>query len=221
MVYEFQENRRKVKGRRHNPMKRYRLAIAPVFIGCAILVLTQIGFAQEQKIDKDAEKPGSMVIELVVSSATVDTIDYEKRSVTVKLPDGTAAQLLKAGPEVKNGVQRKVDDPDHNTFVESIAVFMRTANAPARAKPENAVPNTLLLIAKVDAIDHTHRTITLKSPQGNLKTLSVGRDVTNFILMKEGDKVVVRSREPLAITSETSQKQTGSTVTGELREVIR
>jgi hypothetical protein len=167
--------------------------MSPIFVGCAIIVLTQTGFAQGQRIDKDAEKPGPIVIELVVSRAIVDANDYGKRTMTLELPDGTA-QTLKAGPGVKNVDQGKVGNLDNTTFIESIAVFISTPNAPTRVKPEDAVTDPLLLTAKVDTIDHAHRTVTLKSPQGNLKTLSVGRNVGNFILMKEGDQVVVRSR---------------------------
>jgi hypothetical protein len=167
--------------------------MSPVFVGCAIMVLTQIGFAQDQKIDKDAGEPGPIVIELVLSRTIVDAIDYGKRTVAVKVPDGTA-QTIKAEPEVKKVDQGKVGNLDHTTFIESIAVHIRTPNAPARVKPENVVADPLLLTAKVDTIDHAHRTVTLKSPQGNLKTLSVGRNVANFVLMKEGDQVVVRSK---------------------------
>ncbi len=201
-------------------MKRRLLAMSAVFVGCAIIVLTQIGFAQDQKIDKDAEKPGPIVIELVVSTATVDAIDDGKRPMTVKVPDGTA-QTIKAVPEVKNVDQGKVSDLVNTTFIESIAVFIRAPYAPTKANPGDGRTNTLLLTGKVETIDRTHRTVTLKSSEGNLKTLSVGRDLTNFILMKEGDAVVVRSREPLASTSETSSKQIGPTVIGELREVKR
>jgi hypothetical protein len=194
--------------------------MAPVFVACAIIVLTQIGFAQDQKINKDAEKPGPIVIELVVSTATVDAIDDGKRTVTVKVPDGTT-QTLKAEPKVKNIDQGKVSDPVNTTFIESIAVLIRAPYAPTRAKPGDGGTNTLLFTGKVETIDRTHRTVTLKSPEGDLKTLTVGRDLTNFILMKEGDPVVVRSRESLAITSETLPKQTGPTVIGELRGVNR
>jgi hypothetical protein len=167
--------------------------MVPIFVGCAVLVLTQIGFAQGQKIDRDAEKPGPIVIELVLSRTIVGAIDYGKRPVTLKLPDGTP-QTLKAEPEVKNVDQGKVGTLDHTMFIESIAVFIGTPNSSTRTKPGDAASNPLLLTAKVDTIDHAHRTVTLKSPQGNLKTLSVGGNVANFILMKEGDQVVVRSR---------------------------
>jgi hypothetical protein len=206
-------NRTKVKREEIRAMKRRLFILPSVFIGCAIIVLVQIGFAQDQKMEKDAAKPGAIAIELVVSRATVDAIDYEKRTVTVKLPDGTA-QTIEAGPEVKNFDQGKVGDLVNTTFVESIAVFIRMSDAPKRAKPGDAVTNTVLLTAKVETIDHTHRTVTLKSPQGNMKTLKVGRDVTNFVLMKEGDHVVVRSTEPLAITGETPPKQGRTTVIG-------
>ena len=78
-------------------MKRCLFILSSVFLGCAIIVFAQTSFAQDQKMDKDAEKQGPIVIELVVSTATMDTIDDGKRIVTVKLPDGTA-QTVKAGP---------------------------------------------------------------------------------------------------------------------------
>jgi hypothetical protein len=191
------QNRTKVKSEENHAMKRRLFILSPVLIGCAIIVLVQIGFAQDQKTDKDAEKPGPIVIELVVSTATVDAVDHEQRTVTLKLPDGTA-QTNKAEPEVKNVDQGRVSDLANATFVESIAVFIRTSDAPKRAMLGGGVAKALLLTGKVETIDHTHRTVTLKGPEGNMKTLKVGRNVTNFILMKEGDQVVVRSRESLA-----------------------
>jgi hypothetical protein len=173
------------------------------------MVLVQIGFAQDQKTDKDAEKPDPIVIELVVSTGTVDAVDHEQRTVALKLPDGTT-QTNKAGPEVKNVDQRRVSDlANAAMFVESIAVFIRTSDAPKRAKPGGGMASILLLTGKVEIIDHTHRTVTLKGLEGNMKTLKVGRNVTNFVLMKEGDQVVVRSRESFAIASETPPKQAG------------
>jgi len=42
-------------------------------------------FAQVQKMGNDTGKPGAIVVEAVTSRATVDTVDYEKRSGTLKL----------------------------------------------------------------------------------------------------------------------------------------
>ena len=164
------------------------------------------------------ENPGEIVVQMVVSTAAVDVIDYEKRTVTFRLGDGTQ-QTFDAGQEERTFDQVKVGDLVNTTFVESITVSIRnsdarpstfvtqtTLSAPNRGKSNGGAANALVFTAKVETIDHTCRTVTIKSSEGNTKILKVGRDVTNFGLVKEGDLVVVMSRESLAIMVETAQK---------------
>ena len=54
--------------------------------------------------------------------------------------------------------------------------------------------------AKVTAIDYNKRTVTLKGPEGNEKTIGVDENVKNFDQIKVGDEVVVRHTEALAIS---------------------
>ena len=164
------------------------------------------------------ENPGEIVVQMVVSTVAVDAIDYEKRTVTFKLGDGTP-QTFKAGQEERTFDQVKVGDLVNTTFVESITVSIRNPDArpstfvtqatqwaPNRGKSNGGAANALVFTAKVETIDHTRRTVTIKSSEGNTKILKVGRDVMNFGLVKEGDLVVVMSRESLAIMVETAQR---------------
>ena len=77
----------------------------------AIIAFSQIAFAQVDKMaEKHANKSGVLVVESFTSTATVDAIDYENRTGTIKLPDGTT-KIFKAGPEVGNFNLLKVGDP--------------------------------------------------------------------------------------------------------------
>jgi len=164
------------------------------------------------------ENPGEIFVQMVVSTAAVDMIDYEKRTVTFRLRDGTQ-QTFDAGQEERTFDQVKVGDLVNTTFVESITVSIRnsdarpktfvtqtTLSAPNRGKSNGGVAHAIVFAAKVETIDHTRRTVTIKSSEGDTKILKVRRDVTNFGLVKEGDRVVVMSRESLAIMVETGQK---------------
>ena len=164
------------------------------------------------------ENPGEIFVQMVVSTAAVDMIDYEKRTVTFRLRDGTQ-QTFDAGQEERTFDQVKVGDLVNTTFVESITVSIRnsdarpktfvtqtTLSAPNRGKSSGGAANALVFTGKVETVDHTHRTVTIKSPEGNMRILKMERDVTNFGLVKESDHVVVMSRESLAIMVETAQR---------------
>jgi hypothetical protein len=53
--------------------------------------------------------------------------------------------------------------------------------------------------AKIEALDRSARTLTLRGPRGGALTLAVGPEVSNFGEFRVGDLVVVRYLEPLAI----------------------
>lgn len=75
-----------------------------------VIAFAQPGFAQVQKMaGRDAQAPGGVKVEMEEGNATVDSVDYENRTGTLKLPDGTML-TFKAGPEVRNFDQVKVGD---------------------------------------------------------------------------------------------------------------
>ena len=75
----------------------------------AVLAFAQLGFGQVGTgVEKNSEKPGAVAVETVTSTATVVAINYENRTGTLRLPDGTAVAFT-VRPEV-NFDQLKVGD---------------------------------------------------------------------------------------------------------------
>jgi len=66
------------------------------------LFVTQV-FTQDQKPET---KPGVVRVETATITATVEAIDYDKRTVDLKGPRGNVV-TLKVGPEAKNFKQIK------------------------------------------------------------------------------------------------------------------
>ncbi len=181
-----------------------------------VVVFAQFALAQETDTKakapkKEVQKPGAVAVETVSTTAVVDAIDTAKRAVTLKFADGKT-QTFKLGPEVKNFDQIKVGDKVKATYAESIAVFVRKSNekpsadevqtiqvAPKGEKPGILMTDTFEVTAKVEKIDYKKRTVTLKGPEGNLKTFPVDKSVKNFKNIKTGDEVVMKITEAMAL----------------------
>lgn len=71
------------------------------------------------------DKPGGIVVEAVDISATVQTIDRAKRTVTLKGPDGKSV-TTKVDPSVKAFDTLKVGDTVHARYTEAIAISVET-----------------------------------------------------------------------------------------------
>jgi hypothetical protein len=186
--------------------------------GVLVVVFAHFALAADQSpkaVKKQAGEPGAVVTAALTATATVDAVDAGKRKVTLKLPDGKT-KTLKVGKDVRNFDQIKVGDQVKATFVEELAVFVKKSDAPPiageaetvalapkGAKPGIIVADTQVITAKIEAVNYRNRTVTLKGPEGNTKTLKVGRNVKNFKEVKKGDEVSVRFTEALAITVET------------------
>ena len=69
------------------------------------------------------------------------------------------------------------------------------------------ITNAVSISASVEAIDKAQRTVTLKGPKGNVKTVTAGPDVRNFDQIKVGDMVVVRYLESLTLTLKKDGKE--------------
>jgi hypothetical protein len=68
--------------------------------------------------------------------------------------------------------------------------------------------------ATVTAIDKAKRTVTVKGPRGNTKTLTVGKEARNFDQVKVGDTVTLTYVEALTLPGEAEGAKPGKTVTG-------
>ena len=166
---------------------------------------------------KPAGEPGVIAAEVISATAKVTAIDATKRTVTLDIDGKT--KTITCGPEVRNFPQIKVGDLVKTTYVEALAVYIQKAGAPAGgnevetvtlapkgAKPGMLVTKSVVLKAKIDAIDAKNRTVTVTGPEGNTKTLKVAKSVKAFKDLKKGDDVVVRFTEALAIVVEAPKK---------------
>lgn len=166
---------------------------------------------------KQAGEPGAMVVDTVKATAKVTAIDAAKRMVTLEM-DGKS-KTITCGPEVKNFAQIKVGDLLKVTYVEALAVYLQKAGAPAGgeevktvtlapkgAKPGMLVTDTIILKAKIDAVDAKKGTVTITTPDGNTKTMKVAKNVKGLKTLKKGDDIVVRFTEALAVVVEAPKK---------------
>jgi len=182
-----------------------------------LMVFASISFAVAQQADapkKAVGKPGIIIVDEVVVTATVEAVNYEKRTVALKGPEGKI-KTVKIDKDVKNFDQIKVGDKVTATFYESTAVYVRKSDAPpgegevasVRVAPKGKKPgvvavDTIQITAKIEAIDYKKRSLTLKGPEGNAMTFKVDKGVKNFDQVKKGDEVVIRNTEALAIKVE-------------------
>jgi hypothetical protein len=159
-----------------------------------------------------AAKPGAVEVDVVKVAVTVEAVDKDKRTVTVKAPAGGSA-VLKVNKAVKNFDQIQVGDKVAAEYVDATAIFVRKAGAPPHVaeaaavevaakgqKPAGLVVETVELTARVENINYDLRLVTLRNPAGNARTIKVARRVENLRQVKVGDELVVRHTEALAIT---------------------
>lgn len=155
-------------------------------------------------------KPGGVIVDVKEWTATVKAVDYAKRTVVLEGPDGKTASFN--AKNVRNLDQVKVGDKVKVDHIEELAVFVRKAGeppsitesqsvdlAPKGQMPGGIVADTLQVTANVEAIDYQNRTITLRGPEGQVKTFKVDERVQNFGQIKQGDQVVLRHTEAIAI----------------------
>lgn len=72
--------------------------------------------------------------------------------------------------------------------------------------------------ATVTAVDKAKRTVTVKGPQGNIRTFAVGKEARNFDQVKVGDLVTLTYAEAVTVSLEkTAGAKPGVTVTDELK----
>jgi hypothetical protein len=157
--------------------------------------------------------PGGITVETYKESATVTGIDAATRKVTLVTPQGKKS-TVKCGPEVINFDQIHVGDQLKVTVAEELAVSMAQTDAPPSdsagalvalapkgAKPGAVMANTMVVTAKVTAIDLKHHKATLRFPDGSTKTVAVRSDV-DLTKRQVGEEVVIRCTEALAISVE-------------------
>ncbi len=178
-------------------------------VAAAVMVLTLVmpGMAGEKKQDR----PSRVMVETNTVTATVVSIDYKTREVTLKGPKGGMTTFI-AGDEVKNLNQVKKGDKVTFNYIEGVAIDVQKATeAPkmmetqtiTRAKPGEKPAGTIktvgFLTAKVAEIDYKSRVVMLELPEGQALRFTIGAQVRRLNEVKKGDEVVVEYVQELSI----------------------
>lgn len=80
-------------------------------------------------------------------------------------------------------------------------------------KPGGVIVDVITVKATVQKIDQANRIVAIKGPHGKVIDVKVNKDVKNFDQIKEGDQVVAKYVESLAIFVEKTNEKSGVTET--------
>jgi len=184
-------------------------------VAATFVLVTGLTFPVHAKEKKEGDKPGGASVEVSSVTATVESIDYNARTVTLRGPNGDLVSL-KVGPEAKNFNQVKKGDKVTFDYYQSVAVDIEkpkgepmsaetqsVTRARPGERPGGTIETTGYVSAKVLDIDYQSRMLTLKMPKGDTMMLKVGDQVKRFNEIKKGDEIVVRYTQAVAISVHT------------------
>jgi hypothetical protein len=171
-----------------------------------------------------AQAPAKMLplaAEVVVLSATVDSVDVKKRIVVLKDANGNLAQM---------NVSKSINDLDKvkkgDVFLvehaQAIAVGLTAAGKDAKpgvsgvrsvmiagkgsAKPFEETTDTIYATVKITSIDAKTRVVTFTLPSGEKQRVKVDAAVLGLEKFKAGDDVMVEYVDDTAIGFVTPKK---------------
>lgn len=157
-----------------------------------------------------AQGKGAVTVSQTEAVVKVTKIDRKARTVTFQGPRGNS-RTLTVPKEAQNFDKVKVGALFRVKYVEAVAVALQkggTASASAdrhvQLAPKGGTPggvavDTVMLKAKVEAIDYADREVALKGPKGNVVALKVSDDVQGLESVKVGDTVTVAYARALAL----------------------
>ena len=151
--------------------------------------------------------------------ATVEAIDLETREITLKGAK-ERTKTLRVEQSVKNLPQAQIGDKAVVRYNESVGLELRkveagdpaaieagpAANSRPGQKPAAGGSKQITVQAYVEAVMAKEKTVTLRTPDGNLVDLYV-RDPNVLASMVAGDNVVARYTEAVAVSIELPQEK--------------
>jgi Cu/Ag efflux protein CusF len=170
-----------------------------------------------EKAPSEKKMVGRGAASTVKVRGTVDAVDKEKGTVTLKGPKGRTVTLNVKDPAKLDAI--KVGDPVVATYTEAVAFQVRKAGtatpgatvqeARVTSKPgetpAGAVGREITVTATITAIDHKANTVTIKGPEGNTETVKA-KDPKNLKLIKVGDLVDITYAQALAVSLDKPSK---------------
>jgi len=154
---------------------------------------------------------------VVTLRGTVEAVDKEKQTVTIKGPKRTLTIRVQ-DPKKLEAI--KVGDPVVGKYYEAIAFEVKkpgtatpgvtaqqgVASSQPGATPAGAVGEQVTVTATITAIDKKAHTVTIKGPDGTTETVKA-RDPKNLDKVNVGDLVELTYTRALAIALDKSTKK--------------
>jgi hypothetical protein len=151
-------------------------------------------------------------------TVVVTAVDQAKRTVKLKLPDGTT-HTYKVGANVRNLSQVKPGDTLTATETEVLRVYAmmgpakpsasETATferAPKGAKPGFTATDSVTVTGTVKSVDVKARKVAVTGPRGRTQTFTVAADVKNLSVLRPGDTVVAKYTRTLTMAVQAPEK---------------
>lgn len=162
----------------------------------------------------EAAKPMVQEAAVVTVRGTVEAIDKEKQTVTLKGPRRTLTVQVR-DPKKLDAI--KVGDPVVGKYYEALALEVKkagtaspglttqqgVASSKAGDTPAGAVGQQVTLTVTIVAIDKAAKTVTIKGAEGTTETVKA-RDPKNLDAVKVGDLVEITYTRALAIALDKS-----------------
>jgi hypothetical protein len=166
---------------------------------------------------QEAAKPMVQEAAVVTVRGTVEAIDKEKQTVTLKGPKRTLTVQVR-DPKKLEAI--KVGDPVVGKYYEALALEVKKAGTAtpgmtaqqgvASSKPgetpAGAVGQQVTVTVTIAEIDKKAGTVTVKGPEGNTETIKA-RDPKNLDAVKVGDLFEITYTRALAIALDKSAKK--------------
>ena len=161
-----------------------------------------------------ANQPVPVAAEVVVLTATVDSVDAKARTVMLKNDQGQLAQM-KVGKAVTNFGKIKKGDIFVVEYAQAVAVGLVAApkgtqpgvsatravkvQDQANKKPFAEEVDTIYATAKIQSVDAKARTAVLSTPNGQTLKVKVDKAVLGLENFKAGDEVLVEYVQDIAV----------------------
>ncbi|CAG9270951.1 DUF1344 domain-containing protein [Paraburkholderia unamae] len=187
-------------------------------VSAAILAAAQLAVAQGQTTANVTHEPGKATVSgMHKVTATIDKIDADTRTVTLKRHDGKLVEV-QLGPEVRNFDQLKVGDVVNMTYKEALTLSLKKGGggetsmqetpsmerAASGAKPGGTVGREVKVTANVVAVNQKTKTVTLQGPEGGKMDLKV-EDPEQLANVQVGDQVEAVYTEAFAVSVKPAQ----------------
>jgi Cu/Ag efflux protein CusF len=172
------------------------------FVCCGFLLTSHLTLTRARQAPAYESTP-------VTVTATIEAVDKENRTVTLKGPKRGSVQV-KAPEQMEGFNSLRVGDEVTATYFEAIALSVRKPGIPPPAPgpttstqrkdrtPGSETRREQTFTVTVEAVDPKAPSITVKGPQGRVVQFMV-RDATQLSNIKVGDTVAVTYYESLLI----------------------